>query len=192
MSDIQSALPGAVHEGAVNVEEAGPRGMVTLRGDLSLTSVKNAATGIAGVDFPGQGEANCVGEKGICWMSPDELLVLCPYSEAETAVAKMTKTMSRSHHLVANVSDARALFFVQALLQCGGVVLSGAPNYARLCLGQVPQRTFGPLGCVWKDHDRGFQPFGSVNCHYPNAIARCIQLPLDFKVVRFHPDKKPG
>ena len=115
MSDIQSALPGAVHEGAVNVEEAGPRGMVTLRGDLSLTSVKNAATGIAGVDFPGQGEANCVGEKGICWMSPDELLVLCPYSEAETALAKMTKTMSRSHHLVANVSDARALFFVQGV-----------------------------------------------------------------------------
>lgn len=113
MSEAVSALQGAVFEGSVTVREAGLRGMITVRGDLASTALKNAATGIAGVDFPDVGEANCVGEKGICWMSPDEILVLCPYAEVDAAVAAMERTISGSHHLVADVSDARALFFVE-------------------------------------------------------------------------------
>ena len=63
MSNLVSALPGAAYEGYVRVEEMGLRGMITLRGDLASADVKNAATGVAGVDMPGQREINTVGAK---------------------------------------------------------------------------------------------------------------------------------
>ncbi|MDJ0629211.1 MAG: sarcosine oxidase subunit gamma family protein [Rhodobacter sp.] len=115
MSEPVSALQGAIFEGLVKVEEAGPCGMITLRGDLASTQVKTAATGVAGVDFPGQGEANCAGDKGLCWMSPDEILVLCPYDQAGAGVAAIDKLLAGTHYLATNVSDARARFVVSGL-----------------------------------------------------------------------------
>lgn len=114
MSDAISPLNGAAFEaGYVTVREAGLRGMITLRGDLSDTKLKNAATAVAGVDFPGQGECNCVGERGIAWMSPDEVLVMTPHGEAEAALATISKALKGKHHLAVNVSDARAAFFLE-------------------------------------------------------------------------------
>ncbi len=113
MSEIASALPGARFDGLATVEEAGPRGMITVRGDLSLAGMAKAVKAASGTDLPGQGAAILNVDTGAAWMAPDELLVLCPYSEAESTVAKIQKGLSRSHHLVANVSDARAVFIVQ-------------------------------------------------------------------------------
>ncbi|MBT8409121.1 MAG: sarcosine oxidase subunit gamma [Alphaproteobacteria bacterium] len=112
MLEAVSALDAASFNGFARIEEAGLRGMITLRGDLGSTGVKNAATGVAGVDMPGRREANCVGEKGIAWMSPDELLVLVPYAEAEHAAGVISRALAGEHALVANVSDARAMFYV--------------------------------------------------------------------------------
>lgn len=110
MSEVRSALPGAVYEGAARVAEAGPRGMVTIRGDLAAAALKNAATGIAGVDIPGPGQANVAGERGLAWMSPDEFLLLVPHGEADAAVDTLSRALEGTHHLAANVSDARARF----------------------------------------------------------------------------------
>ncbi len=110
MSEPVLPLGGASFDGLVRIREAGPQGMITLRGDLSSTALKAAATGIAAVDFPAQRQANCVGERGLLWMSPDELLVLCPHAQADAAVAQMTATLGEAHALVVNVSDARAVF----------------------------------------------------------------------------------
>ncbi len=114
MSEAVSALGGQIWtDGIAEIHEVGPQGMITLRGDLASAKVKNAATGVAAVDMPGQGEATCVEERGICWMSPDELLVLCPYDTVEANIAKMRKTLGKTHSLVANVSDARAVFHIK-------------------------------------------------------------------------------
>ncbi len=113
MSNAVSALQAKTYAGFAEIEEAGLRGMITLRGDLSSTKVKNAATGAASVDFPGMGECNCVDEKGVAWMSPDELLVMTPYADAQPAAEKIAKTLAKTHALVANVSDARAVFFIR-------------------------------------------------------------------------------
>lgn len=113
MSDSVTALGGASYgDGIARIEEVGLQGMITLRGDLAIPPVKNAATGVAAVDFPSQGQANCVEDRGICWMSPDELLVLCPYDVVPQNVAKMKKTLGKAHALVVDVSDARASFRV--------------------------------------------------------------------------------
>ncbi len=45
MSDPVSALGGASFDGIVRISEAGPRGMVTIRGDLSDSGVRNAIAG---------------------------------------------------------------------------------------------------------------------------------------------------
>ena len=113
MSEPVSALNGASYEGFARVAEQGPRGMITLRGDLASAKVRKAATGVAGVDLPGQRECRLEGERGLAWMSPDELLVLLPYAEAPAAVAAMTRALAGAHSLVADVSDARALFRIE-------------------------------------------------------------------------------
>ena len=117
MSELRSALPDARYEGVVTVEEAGLQGMITLKGDLAATKVRNVATGLTGVDVPGQGEANCVGEKGILWMAHDELMILVPYAEVSGAMDQIRTALKGTHYLAENVSDARAVF---RILGAGG------------------------------------------------------------------------
>lgn len=115
MSSAVSALNGASARGFVTVTEAGPRGMITLRGDLSLKKLQNAATKLTGTAFPEQGRCVIEGESGIAWMSPDELLILCPYDQARDITERLVKAMGTTHHLAANVSDARAMFTLQGV-----------------------------------------------------------------------------
>ena len=46
-------------------------------------------------------------------MSPDELLVLVPYEDADKTVAILTKSFGKAHFLAENVSDARAVFQIK-------------------------------------------------------------------------------
>jgi sarcosine oxidase subunit gamma len=113
MSNAVSALNGKVTPGEVTIREAGLRGMITLRGDLSDSKLKSVCATITGVAFPTSGQANCDFEKGLCWMSPDEILILVPYAEAAAAIETIAKAMKKKHYLAENVSDARALITVE-------------------------------------------------------------------------------
>jgi sarcosine oxidase subunit gamma len=112
MSDAVSALMGATFDGTARIAEAGPRGMVTLRGDLADKKFAKAVKDAVGLGVPGQGEALVEGEKGVLWMSPDELLLMMPYAEAPAVAAAIAEALAGTHHLAANVSDARAVFTV--------------------------------------------------------------------------------
>lgn len=112
MSNAVSALQGVVSEGFATVTEAGLRGMITLRGDLSSAKLKKAAKAATGVDFPDQRECHCDGDKGLAWMSPDELLVMTPYADVVDATARIAKALAADHALAVNVSDARAVFTI--------------------------------------------------------------------------------
>lgn len=112
MSEPVTALGGASAEGIARISEGALQGMITVRGDLAARAVQKAVTGVAGVDVPGPGQANFSDAYGICWMSPDELLVLCPYDAVDANVAKMQDKLSDAHAMVVNVSDARAVFSV--------------------------------------------------------------------------------
>ncbi len=147
MSNAVSALQGKLAPGEVTVREAGLRGMIVLRGNLGDKKLHAVCTGVAGVDFPGQGQANCVGEKGLCWMSPDELLVLVPYADVPRAIALIDKALQGTHYLAENVSDARALILVEGSF-CREVIAKLAPadlhpdsfkpgDFRRTRLGQV-------------------------------------------------------
>lgn len=136
MSNAVSALNGASYEGFVRVEEIGLQGMITLRDDLASVKVKNAVTGVTGVDMPGQREANIIKDQGIAWMSPDELLVLTPYDEVEDKLALIEKALKGQHYLAVNVSDARAVFHLTG---------SGVREViAKLCPVDMSPDAFGP------------------------------------------------
>lgn len=147
MSNAVSALQGKLSPGDVTVREAGLRGMIVLRGDLEDKKLRSVCTGLSGVDFPGQGQANCVGEKGLCWMSPDEILVLVPYVGVAQAIALIDTALAGTHYLAENVSDARAVIFVEGSF-CREMIAKLAPvdlhpdtfkpgDFRRTRLGQV-------------------------------------------------------
>lgn len=115
MSEPVSAYAGAYFEGIATIEERGLRGMITLRGDLASTALKEAVKSVAGPVpgivsgiVPGQREIVLSGDNGVAWMSPDELLVLVPYAEAEAAAA----ALEAPDRMAVNLSDARAVFRV--------------------------------------------------------------------------------
>jgi sarcosine oxidase subunit gamma len=112
MSDPISALNGAVFSGIANVEEAGLAGMITLRGDLSSKRLAAAVKTATGVDIPDANKVAMSDEGGTAWMSPDELLLMVPYTEVEAKLMALNKTLSGEHALAVNVSDARAVFRV--------------------------------------------------------------------------------
>ena len=110
MSEAVSALSGACYAaGLVTVRDAGLRGMITLRGDLAAARLCDIAVQLSGVEFPQAGQAHVSGGRGLCWMSPDELLILTHYADAGAAVARISEALAGCHYLAANVSDARAV-----------------------------------------------------------------------------------
>jgi sarcosine oxidase subunit gamma len=107
-----SVLNHARFDGLALVQETGLQGMITLRGDLSDKALKAGATKAGGAKMPSLGMANVSDDTGLCWMSPDELLVLCPYTEVSNRLATLTDKLAESFALAVNVSDARAMFRV--------------------------------------------------------------------------------
>lgn len=136
MSDAVSALNGASFDGFVTVQEAGLRGMITLRGDLGAAAFRAAATAAAGTDMPGRGQIACDGDSGLAWMSPDELLVMTPYEGVAAALAEIETALAGQHFLAVNVSDARAMF----ALHGAGV----REAIAKLCPVDMAPGAFGP------------------------------------------------
>jgi len=113
MSDPVSPLGGASFEGIVRITENGPRGMITVRGDLASAKLEKAVVTTAGLSMPAKTGAVIDGAGGICWMSPDEVLVLLPHADAAGAVAAMSAALQGEHALVVDVSDARASFTLE-------------------------------------------------------------------------------
>lgn len=106
----RAALGGAVFEGPVTVREAAPRTMIAIRADLSGDAARKAVAKAAGLALPGTGEVVQGGERALFWMSPDELLLCAPRAEQGKAVSDLEAALAGTHALVADVSDARAVF----------------------------------------------------------------------------------
>ena len=112
MSEPVSALGHAAFAGFARVREIGPLGMLTLRAAPDLAGL-DAALSAVGVSRPEQRRIARSGDRACGWMSPDEYLILLPYDEAAAAEAAVSQALAGQHHLVVNVSDARAIFRVE-------------------------------------------------------------------------------
>jgi sarcosine oxidase subunit gamma len=114
MSDLAvSALDGASYDGIVTVREMGLQGMVSLRGDLSSAAMAKAVKSATGGAMPAPRAVVATEGGAVAWMSPDEVLILCPHAEADATVDALTKALAKAHHLAVNLSDARVMFEVK-------------------------------------------------------------------------------
>jgi sarcosine oxidase subunit gamma len=113
MSEPVSALQGERFSGLLRIRDAGPQGMVTLRGDLSASALRTACTRISGTGFPKPTRIEMHEGRALAWMSPDELFLMLPRAEAPEAVARLGEALAGTHHLAADVSDARAMFHIE-------------------------------------------------------------------------------
>lgn len=112
MSNV-SALNGRSAEGRVSIRDEGLQGMISFRGDLAAAKVKSICKALTGMAVPKIRQANVDGETGLCWMSPDELLILLPYEDVTPALDKIATALKGQHYMAENVSDARALIEVE-------------------------------------------------------------------------------
>jgi len=119
MSETVSALPGFHYSGLVNVTEAGPRGMITLRGDLSLPALAVALQQETGANIPGQRQVTQgAAGSGLAWMSPDELLILTDHAHTPAMIKALEADLADAFITLADVSDARAVFTVTGPHAC--------------------------------------------------------------------------
>lgn len=128
MSEPQSRLDRAsVSEGhLIRIEDRGPVGQVTLRGDLASGAIGRAVNAAVGVDVPDPLRAAFDGNRGAVWMSPDELLLFTDYDQAGELVEGLESALSGAHHMTVDVSDARAVMAL-AGPQVPEVLAKGAP-----------------------------------------------------------------
>ena len=110
MSNIQTAMNGARATGYVDVSEAPATGMITLRGDLADAGVQKAVKSVMGAGVPATLAVTDADGGQILWMSPDELMIVCAYDQADQVVADLIAALGETHSMVVNVSDARAVF----------------------------------------------------------------------------------
>lgn len=130
---------GAQYNGAILIQDAGPTGMITLRGDLGGAPVQKALKGETGLDLPGALEVVSNDSHTLAWFSPDELLILLPHAEADAMVANLSRHLAAHHHLALNVSDARVMF------DLSGRAL--ADVLAKLTPADMSPAAFGPGTC---------------------------------------------
>ncbi len=107
MSDAVTALNGARYEGFATIEDQGLTGMITLRGDLASKKVETAVKSATGLAVPAQRQALTGDGTAVLWMSPDELLLMCPYDKVGDTIAALEQVLKGQHFLAVNVSDAR-------------------------------------------------------------------------------------
>jgi sarcosine oxidase subunit gamma len=137
MSEAVSALGGVSHKGFADVAEAGLKGMITLRGDLGSAKMKKAVKAATGTAMPEPRRIVMGDGKAAAWMSPDELLILVPYEAARETVETLEKALEGEHHLVADVSDARAVFTIRGA-KAAQVLMKLCPvDMATLAEGEI-------------------------------------------------------
>ena len=152
MSDPVSALAGASYEGFASVREIGPLGMISLRAKAGTKGLDKAVKAAVGTAVPAVRRMEWAKDRGCGWMSPDEFLLILPYSEVGTAMAAIGKALGAEHHLAADVSDARAVFRVEGA--------KAAQVLAKLCPADLERMEPGELrrtrvaqvaGAFWAD-----------------------------------------
>lgn len=85
-------------------------GMITIRADLARAG--DAIAEAAGLAVPEPTRITSDGSRSLGWMSPDELLLVLPADETAEALAALDAALVGEHALVADMSDARAVFDV--------------------------------------------------------------------------------
>ena len=137
-------------KGAISVDRFEGFGMISLRADHRDPTFK-AAIEARLAPIP-QTRQVTVGQRGmLAWMSPDELLAVVPRQEAASVTAALLIDLSSTHALVADVSDARAVFRLNGK-GVREVLAKGAPvdlSKEAFGPGEVRRTRLGQVACAF-------------------------------------------
>lgn len=89
--------------------EAGPTGLIALRGALAEPGVAAAVEAAVGLSVPQPRKVLQKGARAVAWMAPDELLLLLPPDALPDALAAARAALGDSFVTLADVSQGRVL-----------------------------------------------------------------------------------
>ena len=148
MSDNQNDRVVRSYSGYVEVREKTAAGMLTVRGDFRSSKFKTSFTKVVGAKLPKEREV-ILARNDVAWMSPDELLILCEYADASNLNQKLQLELKAQHHMLVNVSDARALFEVSGS-GIREVIAKLAPvNISTLEIGEIRRTRFSQIAAAF-------------------------------------------
>lgn len=157
MSESVSALPGFRYRGMVSVAEAGPRGMITLRGDLGLPELADALQREIGAPVPGQRRVVRGVNGVVAWMSPDELLIMVDHADAPHVTARLEGALAGVFVTLANVSDARAVFTLTGAQACDVLAKICPVDFATFQSGEIRRTRAAQVAvALWREGDEDF------------------------------------
>jgi sarcosine oxidase, subunit gamma len=133
--------------GYVTVAAAAPRGMVSLRADLSSAKVKSTLTK-AGIPLPEQRRIAGEGLRA-AWMSPDEILLICAPGEAGSLAKRLGEALAGQHHLALDVSDMRAGFTLTGTAVREVLAKLTPADTATLPLGEMRRSRLGQVAAAF-------------------------------------------
>ena len=154
MSEPKSALGGAVAAGFASVREIGPIGMITLRAKPEAAGLAKAVKAAVGTGLPGVRQIVTEGDRACGWMSPDEYLLVMPYTAVAGALEAIGKAMAGAHHLAVDVSDARAVFRVEGAKADQVLAKLSPVDFATLAPGELRRtRAAQVAAALWREGD---------------------------------------
>ena len=148
MSDHENERVVRSYTGYVRVSEKMATGMLTVRGDLRSSKFKTAFAKAVGTKSPKEREV-ILAKNNVAWMSPDELLILCDYADVSSFSQNLQMELKDQHHMLVNVSDARALFEVSGS-GVREVIAKLAPvNIATLEICEIRRTRFSQIAAAF-------------------------------------------
>ena len=65
------------------------------------------------MDLPDRGQSSTAGARRLCWMSPDEWLLVLPAAQTDEALRDLEAALAGQFALVLDVSDMRVAFAIE-------------------------------------------------------------------------------
>ena len=115
--------------------------MLTVRGDFRSSKFKTSFTRAVGTKLPKEREV-ILARNDVAWMSPDELLIFCDYADVSGLSQKLQMELKDQHHMLVNVSDARALFEVSGSAIREVIAKLAPVNISTLEIGELRRTRF--------------------------------------------------
>ena len=148
MSDNKNEGVVRSYSGYVKVSEKMTTGMLTVRGDFRSSKFKTSFVKAVGTKLPKDREV-ILAKNNVAWMSPDELLILCDYADVSSLSQNLQMELKDQHHMLVNVSDARALFEISGS-GIREVIAKLAPvNIATLEIGEIRRTRFSQIAVAF-------------------------------------------
>ena len=148
MSDNKNEGVVRSYSGYVKVSEKMTTGMLTVRGEFRSSKFKTSFVKAVGTKLPKDREV-ILAKNNVAWMSPDELLILCDYADVSSLSQNLQMELKDQHHMLVNVSDARALFEISGS-GIREVIAKLAPvNIATLETGEIRRTRFSQIAVAF-------------------------------------------